>query len=190
MSKRDSIEYIKKYGLIFDRFSDVNLEEVCVQYRPEIAFHNLMMGENGELDFSMKNSPHYEFAHLYYSKGLKWMEKNFKKTKYFIFRKEILKSHHKVPIGKIRLFDSVKDGYLKKGFEEKYIVILERPLIETRYGIKQNKEMCSEIFLGHHRAAALLALNIKSVKVIIAKDANSNSCHVRGKLHDIYIKIK
>jgi hypothetical protein len=186
MSKNSLIKYIRKYDLELLMLKNVKLEETCMQYRPESLFYDLMRDKNGIIDLTMKNSPHREFAFLYYRKGLKWLTKNFKNTKYCQFKSKILNRDINVPMRKIRLFDSLKKGYLSKGFEKDYIVLLERPLVETRYGVKCSEYSCPEVFMGHHRIGALLSCGVKKADVIIARDIASDSRQCFGKIHNIY----
>lgn len=175
MSKIDI--YFKRYGLKIDEIKKVDLTKVYCQYRPDV-----------EYDRIFTNSPHLEFAQHYYNRGLKWLNKNFKNTKYFIFQKDVLQIAPYIPMRKIRLFDSLKEGYLREGYENDYIVILNKPFICTRYGA--NLLLPSpEVFIGHHRVGALLALGIKKANVIVAMDREPGKCRCYGKLHNIYKKL-
>ena len=89
---------------------------------------------------------------------------------------------------KIHLFDSLREGYLRRGYEEEYIVILNDPFISTRCGLKNIFTFSPEIFIGHHRAGALVALGKYMVKVVIAKDNKPGSCQCGGKIHDTYLR--
>ena len=172
MSKTD--RYLKRYGLKIEKIKKVDLTKVYYQYRPDVV-----------CDRILTNSPHFEFAQQYYSKGLKWLNENFQNTKYSIFQKDVLKITPYIPMRKIYLFDSLKDGYLRKGYENDYIVILNNPFVCTRYEV--NLSLPSpEVFIGHHRAGALLALGVEKANVIVAIDDEPGKCRCYGKLHDIY----
>jgi hypothetical protein len=178
--------YIDRYGLKVDLVTNIDLRNIHLQY-----FYNRKLDKlltvGGVVDRGMLNSPHYEFASLYYKNGEKWLDNNFKGTKYSYFRRKVLKKHEGVPRKKLRLLDSMRDGYLKKGFEESHIVVLREPLIISRY--KANIILNPlEIFMGHHRVAALLALGINNVEVVMAKDIRSGSCDIYGKLSGNYRK--
>lgn len=181
----DSIEYIKKYDLEFVRFEDIDLKNTCAQFRPGKEFRNLFIN-NGLVDMRMSNSPHYELSFLYYKNGLKWLKKNYRSTKYYKFKKRVLGKGGHLPVRKMSLFESLKNGYLSQGFENKYIVVLTRPLAETRYRIKCQNYLYPEIFMGHHRVGSLLCFNIDKVKVIVARDIKSGTMKCSGKLHNIY----
>ena len=172
MSKTE--KYIKRYGLKVVKIKKIDLKKLHYQYRPEIDGDRLLI-----------DSPHFEIAKLYYIHGLKWVENNYDKTKYFLFQKDILLKDPHVPKGKIRLFDSLREGYLKKGHENDYIVVLKDPLVKTRYGVDIDLPLF-EIFIGHHRAAALLALGKGRVDVILAKDNQIGTKNCYGNIHDIY----
>ncbi len=166
--------YLKRYGLKIEEIKKVDLTKVYYQYRPGVDYDRILT-----------NSPHFELAQHYYNKGLKWLNANFKNTKYFIFQKDILKITPYVPVKKMRLFDSLKKGYLGKGYENDRIVILNDPFICTRYAL--NLSLPSpEVFMGHHRAGAMLALGQKNVEVIVAVDDMIGTKNCYGRLHDIY----
>ena len=135
-------KYVKRYGLKIVKIKKVDLSNLYCQYRP---------GTEQE-DRKIINSPHVEFAKLYYDHGISWLQKRFKDTKYYIFQKKILKIKPYVPKKKINLLSNC----------------------------------VPEIFLGHHRAGALLALGIKKVDVVIAVDNEPGKCKCYGKLHNVY----
>ncbi|KKK57815.1 hypothetical protein LCGC14_3050680, partial [marine sediment metagenome] len=140
MSKID--RYVKRYKLKIVEINKINLDSIYCQYHPEMKLENRIMN----------NSPHVELARLYYTKGLNWLEKNFTDTKYYKFQKNILKDYTHVPKKKIRLFDSLKQGYLRSGHEKDHILILNKSFISTRYGLNSVSVFAPEIFIGHHRA--------------------------------------
>ena len=88
------------------------------------------------------------------------------------------------------LLDSLKKGYLRKGYERDRIVVLNKPFICSRYGIKDTAIPSPEIFMGHHRAGALIAMGQNLVEVIIAKDDQPMAHQCYGKLHNAYKRIK
>lgn len=182
--------YIKRYGLSVVSVIKVDLCNTYFQYRSDPDFVKLFTNSDGIVDISMANSPHYEFAYLYYKKSLRWLKNNFKDTKYYIFKKHILKRGSYIPLRKIHLFDSIRNGYLKGKHKKDYIVLLDKPLIETRYKFNSETLGSPEVFMGHHRLAALLALGVTRAKVIMAKDLEAGSCNIYGKLHDIYTREK
>ena len=178
MSK--TYKYIKRYGLKIVEVKKINLCSTYCQYRPGIDLE----------DMRIVNSPHKELAELYYKHGINWLEDNFKNTKYYGFQKFVLKSDPCISRKKICLFDSLKKGYLREGYEKDHIVVLNKSFISTRYGLKDPFESSFEIFMGHHRAGALIALGRREVEVIIAKDNQPMTYQCYGKLHNLYKDIK
>ncbi|MHA1470264.1 MAG: hypothetical protein ACTSSP_06840 [Candidatus Asgardarchaeia archaeon] len=87
---------------------------------------------------------------------------------------------------KIHLLDSIKEGYLRNGYNNNYIVLLDIPLVVSRYNVKNISIKSPEVFMGHHRIGALLALGIDRVRVILAEDEmpGTNQCY--GKVHERY----
>ena len=178
-------KYIDRYGLKISSIKKVDLRKSYIQYLCNEVLDSILMID-GVVDRNMLNSPHFELANLYFSNGEKWLVSNYIGTKYHKFKSKVLNREDGLPIRKLRVFDSIKQGYLKKGNEENYIVLLNKPLIETRYGIKSLNLKSPEIFMGHHRSAALLALGINEAKVIIAEDINKGSCDFYGKISKNY----
>ena len=183
----NSIEYIKRYGLSFNHIEEIDLRESYAQYQPEVNYYKLFSSTSS---LSMTDSPHTEIAHLYYENGLKWLTENYKKTKYHKLRKQILQLSGPLPAKKINLFKSMKKGYLRGKFSNAYIVVLKEPLVVSRYNVDIPSLGSPEIFMGHHRVGALLALGINFAKVVIAKDAHPGTCQCYGRIHDIYSGIK
>ena len=175
MAKID--RYIDRYGLKFIEFKKIDLRTLFLQHRA---------GMDEEYS-KLVNSPQLELAKLYYDKGTSWLIKNFKKTKYYTFQKEILHIDPHMPMKKIKLFDSVKKGYLRGAHSRDHILILKYPFVSSRYNVHAG--FSPEIFLGHHRAGALLALGRNKADVIVAKDIKCGKRECYGKLHTVYNKI-
>jgi len=169
-------KYINRYNLKIVTFSEIDLRNTYAQYRPEY----------NEEDLHMITSPHYELANLFYTKGEKWLRKKFHKTRYAMLKKNISGEIGSISKKKVLLFYSIRKGYLRGPHKNNYIVVLNKPLIVTRYGMKPVLSKSPEIFMGHHRVGALLALGINSAKVIVAEDNNPGSCQCYGSLHDKY----
>lgn len=173
-------KYINRYKLEIIEFKNIDLRRTYAQYNPEYKFP----------DFSMFNSPHHELAQLYYDKGDLWLRKNFHKTKYFSWRKNLTKKELLLSKKIIFLFDSMKIGYLRNGHKKDYIVVLNTPFIASRYNVKNMGLKTPEVFIGHHRIGALLALGETKAEVVIAKDKDPGSKKMYGKLHDAYKDIE
>ena len=148
--------------------------------------------EAGNVDKCIKNSPHFKFLNDYKKFGIESLKKDFLKTEYYNFFKGMNRIGKKINIYSpdqdivinfsdselwekalkfIELYESIKKhGYLgKKRFQCRYIIVLEEPFIESRFGIALNQTPY-EIFSGHHRAACLLHLGHDFVKTLIIKD--------------------
>lgn len=172
-------KYMMRYNLGKVAIKNIDLKVTYFQYHPEYD----------EIDLSMINSPHYELAKLYYDHGGIWLRRNFNKTRYFLWKSKTAGKEVSFSKKRIFLFDSIKKGYLAGGNRKNYIVVLDKPLIESRYDVSNIKLNSPEVFMGHHRIGALLALGIDRVRVIIAKDNTPGICKCYGKIHNIYNKI-
>lgn len=186
--KSRTYKYIDRYGLSIESIINIDLRKTHMQYFIHDEMDKLLTID-GIIDRKMLNTPHYKLASLYYDKGRSWFDKNYKSTQYFKFVNDVLGKKKYSFVRKFNLFDSIKLGYLKKGFEDDYIVVLKEPLIVSRYCFKDPSLKSLEIFMGHHRVAALMALKIYNVKVIMAKDVYQGSCDFNGKLSNNYKKI-
>ena len=170
-----------QYGLRKINICIMDLSNTYMQNLPNSnMFENIML-KDGIIDMSMQNSPHYEIAKLYFSKGENWLLENYKETRYFTMMTKYLKKK-KVDVKKfMKLCKSIKKGYLRGRYKDEYPIVLNEPFAKTRY----NKNVfCPgfEIFSGHHRIGILLTLK-KRNKVLVAEDACKGSCYTRGKVH-------
>jgi len=186
--KSKTKKYIDRYGLKIVSIIKIDLRRTHMQYRIDDQLDELLKVD-GVVDRSMLNSPHYKLACLYFNKGREWCETNFKDTDYFKLFNKVLGRVGNVPFRKFDIFDSIKDGYLRDGFDADHIVVLEKPLIISRYGVEDIHLDPMEIFIGHHRASALLALGRNIVDVIIVEDSEPGTCNINGKLSNNYRKI-
>lgn len=171
---------MKRYNLGVVKIKEIDLNKIYSQYVPGYDKNN----------FSMITSPHYELAKLYYKNGDKWLRNNFYKTSYFILKGGGTDKNVIISKKVIFLFNSIKEGYLRGPHKTNYIVVLNKPFIESRYNVKNIKLSSPEVFMGHHRIGALLALGINRAKVVIAKDNTPGICECYGKIHNVYKKIK
>jgi len=81
----------------------------------------------------------------------------------------------------ILLFESIKkNGYMKGEFANRIICILEKPFWNTRYGSQLQSSNNFEIFIGHHRAAALYVLGYRDIKVVLLRDDHGNSMTIEN----------
>jgi len=176
MSKID--KYIERYGLELIKIEKVDLRTLHTQHRHGV----------NEDDSKIINSPQVELANLYYERGLSWLVTNFSKTKYYRFQKDILKNTPCFPMKKVKLFKSIKSGYLRGKHNRDYILILQTPFINSRFSIDAG--FGPEVFIGHHRAGALLSLGINFADVMVAVDKKSGECECYGKLNKVYTDYK
>ena len=58
--------------------------------------------------------------------------------------------------------------------------ILEKPFWNTRYGSQLQSSNNFEIFIGHHRAAALYVLGYRDIKVVLLRDDHGNSMTIEN----------
>lgn len=155
-----------------------------MQYTPNSKMLYSFCYKDGKLDTGMLNSPHYKIAKLYFENGPDWIKKNYKSTDYyrmctkFFGKKDI--SIKKI----ISICESMKKGYLRKGYEEEHPTILEKPFAFTRYN-REVPMVKYEVFTGHHRVGVMLAIGMKKAKVIIGEDLNPSSCYSKGKIHNL-----
>lgn len=175
-------QVLKQFGLNKVKEEEVELNSLYVQDRPNDLFpcHIQRMP-------NLIYSPHVLAAEKIIEYGEDWFKKNWKETSYGMMMEHFGKKNYpeKLP----RLIRSIKEGYLRKGFEDDFIVILNEPFARTRYmRLDRPREFSPEILSGHHRAGILLALGKKSATVIVAQDARPGSLFSKGKIHDLCIK--
>lgn len=167
---------LKRYGLEFVNIRDIDLRTThpqCTPSRPVNSF----FGETG----SMVDSPHAEFARLYYDHGLKWMKKNYRKTRLCLLRTKLGKQGF--DMGMVKLCDSIKRGYLYGKYSSEHIIVIDVPFCNSRYNLNEDNMRVPEIFSGHHRTGSLLALGKFVVPVIFCSDKFPGSCFSNGKIH-------
>lgn len=141
---------------------------------------------DGKIDTHMIHSPHYKIFKLYFDNGSDWLKSNYKSTDYYEMCTKIF-GKRDISVKKIiSMCESIKKGYLRKGYEEEYPTILEKPFAFTRYN-REVPMVKYEIFTGHHRIGALLALGVKRAKVIIGEDSKPSSCYSEGKIHNLCV---
>ena len=184
---------LSKYGLKPYSIEERELKSFYMQARPNHEFMNDVLGDtkSPQKRFSMINSPHFEFATLYYKNGKKWMMNNYDKTRYktmcFNYKRK-----KKFPQGFICLCDSVRGGYLRDKYSEDYIVILDESFARSRFK-RSVLNLVPEVWSGHHRIGAILALNSigissSTVDVVVAKDRTPGTMRSAGKIHKLCVK--
>ena len=178
---------IRKYGLQKGGVETVLLRDLYVQYTPNIPeiYNNFFMDKN-VLDPHMINSPHKHIADLYFKKGQRWLQKNYKKTPYYKMFVEVM-GKKDISIQKFAcLCESMKKGYLGGRYKKDHIVVLKNSFAVTRYGRTLPFDMDGyEIFMGHHRSGILLSLGILEEAVLVAVDVEVGTCNSYGKIHNL-----
>jgi len=171
-----SKKFLRKYGLRVGEVKNIDLRETyaqCTPGRPVDSF----FGDNG----MMIDSPHVEFAQLYYKHGLKWMKNNYKTTKLYLFKSKLRKKGFAV--GMVDICESIKRGYLHGKHASDHIIVLNTPFCNSRYDLKEDGGRVPEVFAGHHRIGALLALKKFVVPVLFCIDGCPGSKFSQGKIH-------
>jgi hypothetical protein len=97
----------ESYGLEIVELRDVDLRKCYLQGKPDNPISHLLTTED-KMDSSLLNSPHYEFARLYFKKGVRWLKNNYETTKYY--QMKLLKGHYKFPKKFSKLCNSMKKG--------------------------------------------------------------------------------
>jgi hypothetical protein len=162
-------DFLGKQKLAIDEIRTVDLRNVYVMQTPDKSFDHLLFRE-GKLDRKLPNSPHAELAQFYYQHGEKWLRKHYRKTRYCYMREHYLgKSPVRICQRVVPVWKSIKEGYLRPGHAGDYIVALEIPFCNSRYKLGEANES-PQLFLGHHRAAGLIALERYEVPVLFAID--------------------
>jgi hypothetical protein len=178
-------KYIRRYGLSVQSIEEVDLKTCYIQGSPNRLMPKVLVNKDGEYDTSIFNSPHYEICFLYYRNGDAYVQENYHKTRYCKMRQVYLGNKSvRFPSRVRKVCESIKQGYLNGKYKNSYIVLLDVPLAKSRYN-RNVDNLVPEIFMGHHRTAALLAFGIRNVRVIMAKDNKCGSCVCYGKIHDL-----
>jgi len=170
---------LDRYGLIRVDVIDCDLRGCYIQCTPNRPIDKFLLSP--VVGPIMINSPHYEIFSLYRKNGRKWLKQNYVNTQYCKMASSLGKTDYPLKIRK--LFSSLKKGYLRKNFKNRYIVVLNEPFAKSRYG-RDVEDNVPEIFIGHHRAGALLSLDVFNVKVVLAADIMPGTCQSYGKIHD------
>lgn len=177
---------IKPYGLAVKGIIPMDLSTCYMQNCPNVdmqrMFRKRVRRKKIKANFFMTNSPHYHIAKMYYENGKRYTKAHLEETDYYRMCKEFL---GKDSVGLKKIFsvcDSIKRGYRRSSYKNEHIVVLMEPFARTRY-LRDVRDWVPEIWSGHHRAGALLALGQNVVKVLVAEDANPGSKYCVGKVH-------
>lgn len=167
---------IARYGLVKDKIENIDLQTCYSQNTPNKPISDIF-----NYNRLMIHSPHFQLAKMYYENGLSKTKKNYIRTDYCRM-KEYFGKGSKFPSKIIPLYDSIKRGYLCEGHKEDYIVLLMQSFAISRYN-RNEENLVPEVWSGHHRVGALLALGIYHADVLIAKDAHPGEKTSAGKIH-------
>ncbi len=162
---------LSKQGLVFDGVVEVDLRECYLFQTPDKSVDHLMFSR-GNRDNKLTNSPHTELAYCYFEYGREWVVKYYQHTRYCYMREHYLgKPVGGQPSGSMSCFQSIKDyGYLGSKYSDCYILmIFDISYCNSRYGMSESNDL-PQIFAGHHRAAALIALGQYIVQVMAIKN--------------------
>jgi len=173
-------EFLKPYLLKAVEIKKIDLRNCYTQYTPNRLLTDIFTS-NGILDYKMTNSPHFEIFSLYKKYGEKWLRENYQDTKYYKMF-QTMDKYGKLPKKIKKLYESMKKGYLHGKYKDKYIVLLHKPFAKTRYWHDIDNHS-PEVFSGHHRIGALLALEKYVVPVVFAKDTQPGTHYSYGKIH-------
>jgi len=180
--RRELEKWLKQYQLAIEDITEQDLRSCYMQQRPNNPFDSLLCKEDGAIDSSMPNSPHYELAELYIRRGDAKARKHFHSTRYYQMAKII--GRRSFPSKMEYLVRSLRKGYLRRKFKWDYIVALRTPFARSRYK-RDVPILVPEIWSGHHRVGILLAMKKHVVPVVFAKDLKPGSCRSAGKVHGL-----
>lgn len=171
---------IRVYGLEPVGVEQVDLRTCHAFYPPNRPMNDLFPNER-----LMAFSPHFEICELYLKRGLDWLLRNYRDTKYWEMMQRMGKKNF--PQKVVDLCESMKAGYRREGFGSSFVVVLMEPFSASRYG-RNVPNRTPEIWSGHHRTGAMLALGHNLVDVLIARDAKPGSKFSVGKVHGLCLE--
>ncbi len=119
-----------------------------------------------------KENPYYKMWKSINQIGFRYDWYNYPNTIVKSFSDELVRSKMRELIN---VFESIlKYGYRKEKFKKSIIMVLAEPFENTRFGFEHSIDGY-EIWSGHHRAAALAALNIENAEVLVLEDKQRQS---------------
>lgn len=169
---------LSRYGLEISSVINIDLSTLYVQSVPNLDIRRFFINDS----LLLINSPHVEICKIYFKHGAKELRKRYKNTRYYNFIKYMNKNKGESYYKIVNICKSIQRGYLRKGYEHSYIVILDCPFAQSRFKRCIGNNV-PEIWSGHHRAAAMICMDNKFVKTILAVDLNPGSCYSYGKIH-------
>jgi len=188
---------LKRLGMKPVDLIQVPLTSLFLQHHIDRPIEFLLKTENGRVDRSILNSPHYRLLKTYEAKGLDWLNKNFKDTAYYQIysyynkigkKRNLYKEDAWIRVGYddetiwkkvlhlINIYAGIrKEGYPSSVYRNNRISVLEVPFSVGRFGAEIDWEPY-EIWGGHHRAAAIAACGEEKIEAILIKDTKAKSC--------------
>jgi hypothetical protein len=183
----------KRYGLIIEDFVWVDLRQIRFPLQPLCEMDpkrhksrdlprvviKLLTDKNGHMDLSVDNFPHIDVLKLYekYNEAL-WTSDLYKKTRYYQFHRGFREENinpdvrtdewiHSKVVRFVKLYDDIRrTGYFYEfNGNKSYISILDKPILELRYGIKTDIPGY-ELWDGGHRLVILHYLGYTKVKAL------------------------
>ncbi|MDH4027467.1 MAG: hypothetical protein OEU95_01385 [Nitrospirota bacterium] len=184
--------HLHKHRLRPLKIIKVNINDLKHQHRTELDYDFMFRSKDGNIDYSITNSPLYRTLKLYQKIGQWRLIWGYRRTEYYTFFKHADKvgfiRDWLAPDNKIirrisdkeiknklkrfiKLYENIrKTGYLAPPLSARYISVLAIPYETLCLNIDfQGKPY--EIWSGHHRAAALAALGEKEIDVVLLDKA-------------------
>jgi hypothetical protein len=173
---------LDRYNLAVDKIKDIDLRMCFMQQRPNDPMDDILT------NYLMIHSPHYEIAKMYFDFGEKHLKRHFKSTTYYQMCKRFLKKNVHIPKN-VSICNAMKEGYLSGNHKNDHVIVLLEPFAKTRYS-RDVPIYVPEVWSGHHRIGALIALEQYVVPVAIAKDMKPGSRFSEGKIHKLCVEEK
>jgi hypothetical protein len=173
------------------RLISVPMTALHLQHHTDRPIEFLLKREDGRVDRTILNSPHYRLLKAYDTQGMEWLRRNYRDTAYYQIysyydrigrKKNLYKDNAWIMVRYddegiwrkilrlIDLYQSVKrEGYANSVYGKNRVSVLEVPFSVGRFGIEMSWEPY-EIWGGHHRAASLAAAGKSEIEAVLIKD--------------------
>jgi hypothetical protein len=178
-----------------DRIIEVSLDSLYVQVPEEADFEDIFLDEAGKENYQLSKNPLIELLRVYQTQGKDYLMRNIRTTRYFRMKEKSVNHHHSARLKELKGFRKVKEqlkfmffkekrvlgyvklffqtyesikgiGYLSGKFFNSYIVVKRLEGLSAEGNLA---EPAYEIWIGHHRAAVLMALGVQRCKVLLLK---------------------
>ena len=154
----------------------ISVDSLHHRYLPKITPLHLFKGSD---PMHISKSPHVKLLRHLIKHGFNW--RRLRNTKYVIERRhrfglgmtrwtdDWIKQHVRV---RWNIFKSLeKNGYDKKKAKARPIIVLEKPLIETRFSWDSGFLNGPEVYDGFGRSSSAFVLGWEKIPAVIARDA-------------------